>query len=445
MDEELIPHESVAELAADGYRLRLGVFSFALEALNHAWYADDEKWAINYVQQATTYLNVAVNLSSSEAAVELYRRGQEDIWFRTLQAKTGSPLQDHEARHLIRSAAKGKRECEWEVVAAYLDMDFNIRNRSQQLGRDIEGAINLLRRTQARLVEPTPLSSFFGQFGELFRTGGLKTEKTFFHLLARPAEGSPAQYMLDLVEQALDTNAKQITRGQQVKPFSSKRNDLLQLRDKAIEQLLEERDPEACFITAIRDCEFGDEDWVKYMQYAASRSGNPSVGLVGNPAACWLLTCYYCDGFESANHLDACHKTLTAAAWAKACIVSYTINEKPSYLLARTVGEEILARIVAMAAWSKLHHEQGIRFMTEMAAECEVYVKDMQLLSPKLSKKLDDYMLRSVPQWSAEECRYWIDQYMNPDEICTKVEDLPDVKWYLEEADNDAMSRALSR
>lgn len=459
-------HASIARLANDPIKLQVATFLLAQRTLSEAFHTRQRGGkviATSKLHQTQCYWNVAISLSSLEAAVEFYHWSQVPD-FKELQAETGSPIQDNAAKDLIRNAAQAaienEGECHWEVVAAYLDIDFNVDDISKRSSVEIKQAIELLRRSrpEKKMGDLTDLP-FLEQVKVIFDIAPKSKPKPksksktadFFDLLQTTTATSPCHYMLDLIRESLAGNG-QISRARRQPLSAQEREKLHVLRDEALEELREISDPKACFILALRDHDVGSDGWVHNMQHAAvrySEATNEQTSeemLIGNPSACWLLASHSCEvALEGGDTITKLNRACTAAQWARECIMSYGAPTSSHALRTSTssshcitirytgsskaIGTEIVRRIVAMAAWSKLHDDQGV--LRRASADCEDWVKSKGLLSSKMSRKLGEY-LRDVPGWNNTQCEKWLDDAMNLDRELMNVEALDEVKWYFE-------------
>lgn len=317
---------------------------------------------------------------STSAAVDLLKATSDGSG--KLMLNEGSlAVADSVAKSLLTEIAKKEpMNCSWPVLATYMDLEYDSARLRRHSAHNLAGVISILThvaRAQKPISAPFPTSFYFEDFD------------------------NPYKYLLRIIEFCLQNF---------VKPPTITTADLEQLREESLQELAGQFDPEACFILAIRDEEFGSSQWQKLMMCASS---------AGIADAFWLLAinCWRLEGllpgtekpkrgfFDrwQTNQDDGFHS-------AKFAVYASVDNSQIGLEHRRDRDQVFLRRGLATAA---LYRSLGDREAgaDQLSAMLDWADNNAGKISSKIVKELEDHLddyISDQPnrrgQWTQEKC-----------------------------------------
>lgn len=349
------------------------------DQLKRSILSNDTTYRPKHMQLACYYLDIATMFGSSSAAVDLLKATTSGLSKIMLNEGVLSVADSVAKSLLIEVAKKEPLNCSWPVLATYIDLEYDPTRLRRHSAQNLAGVVNILTHVaRAQRQNPTPPASFY-----------------FDHF------DNPYKYLLRIIEYCLQNSIKLPTVTATV---------LENWHEESLQELAKHSDPEACFILAIRDEEFGSSQWEKQMLCAST---------AGIADAFWLLAIHYwrLDGLLT----GAERKTRRVFnRWqvnpdrgfsnAEFAIYTSVVDLQIGHGLRKDRDQVFLRRGLATAALYRSlgERESGADLLSAMLGWVD---KNVGKISPKVVKELEDHLEDYISdgpdkkgQWTQDKC-----------------------------------------
>ncbi|KAK6374456.1 hypothetical protein LTR64_002565 [Lithohypha guttulata] len=239
----------------------------------------DSEWRASFVGQGLWLLETSAILGSSDGAAA-FTTALSDEFIDAVKHARRLSVSDTVARALIvqtvETAIETGTVCSWPELAAYLQIEYSPNRLARKTAEQLQGSISILKRC-IRL------------------DWGIRRQRLYWDYFMANNQG-PFEHLLKIVKYCL-LNSSWILARREPDEFPLLQHEaLMELRDEAVLGAVLNDDPEACFVYAMQNADFGTRDWLQLMRKAGSVQEHPYRGhaqSTGNPTACWLLALYY--------------------------------------------------------------------------------------------------------------------------------------------------------